>query len=89
MIVAAFQGEVFKAVRRPAIRVTIIILLVLAVGLGYVLTWVIANHPPAPTAGRGGGLSAENIAALKLGLYPVTWCARPSPAGPAWVGYSP
>jgi len=70
VIVSAFRGEVFKAVRRPAIRVTIIILLVLAVGLGYVLTWVIANHPPAPTAGRGGGLSAANIAALKAGLYP-------------------
>lgn len=72
MIVSAFRGEVFKQVRRPAIRVTIIILLVLAVGLGYVLTWVIANHPPAATGRRGGGLTASDIAALKQGLYPAS-----------------
>ena len=68
MILAAFRGELFKAVRRPANRVTIVLLLVLAVGLGYVLTWVIANHPP--TGRRGGGLTSADIAALKAGLYP-------------------
>ncbi|MHB8508817.1 MAG: hypothetical protein ACYDGR_09245 [Candidatus Dormibacteria bacterium] len=72
MIVAAFQGEVFKQVRRPAVRVTIILLLVLAVGLGYVLTWVIANHPPSNPGRRGGGLSAAEVATLKHGLSPIS-----------------
>ncbi|MEA2683926.1 MAG: type transport system permease protein [Chloroflexota bacterium] len=72
MIVAAFRGEVFKQLRRPAVRVTIIILLVLAVGLGYVLTWFIANHPPPATGRRGGGLTPADVAALKRGLHPAS-----------------
>lgn len=69
MIVAVFSGEVFKQRRRPANWVTIVILLVLAVGLGYLLTWVVANHPP--TGQRGQGLTPAEAAALKVGLYPA------------------
>jgi ABC-2 type transport system permease protein len=67
MIFAAFRAEWFKLVRRPSIWVTIGLLLALTVGIGYVLTYLVAIHPPA-TPGQGG----PDFAALRRGMYPAS-----------------
>ncbi|HXC78855.1 MAG TPA: ABC transporter permease subunit [Candidatus Acidoferrum sp.] len=65
MILAAFRAEWFKAVRRPAIWITIGLLLVLAVGVFYVVIYLVATH----TTGRVR-LQGANLASLRSGLYP-------------------
>ena len=45
-MLAAFRGEMFKVARRPAVWVCIILLVLLAVLLGYVLFGFIYSHPP-------------------------------------------
>ncbi len=67
MIFAALRAEPFKLVRRPAIWVTIGLLLSLTVGIGYVVTYLVAIHPPA-TPGQGG----PDFATLRRGLYPAS-----------------
>jgi ABC-type transport system involved in multi-copper enzyme maturation permease subunit len=62
----AFRAEWFKAVRRPAVWVVIALLLILAVGLGYVVLYLVATHPP-PGANR---LQTANLVALRTSLYP-------------------
>ncbi len=67
MIFAAFRAEWFKLVRRPAVWVTIGLLLALTVGIGYVVTYLVAIHPPA-TPGQAG----PDFATLRRGLYPAS-----------------
>jgi len=64
---AAFRGELFKLVRRGSIWVTIGILLALAIGLGYLVTYLVATHPPAGARAR---IQGADFAALRSALYP-------------------
>jgi ABC-2 type transport system permease protein len=65
---AAFRGELFKLVRRPAVWVLIILLLVLAVGLGYFITYLIDTFAPA-SASRGLPPGTK-LSDFKVALYP-------------------
>jgi ABC-2 type transport system permease protein len=67
LILAAIRAEWFKLVRRRALWVTIGLMLVLAVGIEYLLVYVVATHPPARAAGAG-----EALAAARIGLYPAS-----------------
>ncbi len=67
MILAAVRAEWFKLVRRRALWVTIALMLLLAVGIEYLLVYVVATHPPARAAGAGAAL-----AAARTGLYPAS-----------------
>jgi len=64
---AAFRGELFKLFRRSSIWVTIGILLALAIGLGYLVTYLVATHPPAGARVR---LEGADFPALRSALYP-------------------
>jgi ABC-2 type transport system permease protein len=68
VILAALRAEWFKLVRRRAIWVTIGLMLVLAVGIEYVLVYVVATHPPPAAASRAG----ESLAAARMALYPAS-----------------
>ena len=65
MILAAFRAEWFKLSRRPAVWVTIGLLLALAIGIGYLVTYLVATHPPSTSAAN-----AAELATLRPGLYP-------------------
>jgi ABC-2 type transport system permease protein len=66
---AAFRGELFKLVRRPAIWVCIGMLLLLALLIGYALLWLVFTHPPA---GSTQGLPpGANLSDAKVALYPA------------------
>jgi ABC-type transport system involved in multi-copper enzyme maturation permease subunit len=68
LIYAAFRGELFKVVRRPGIWVLVSVLLVLAILVGYVITWLIYTFPPP---GSSQGLPAgTTLADFKIALYP-------------------
>jgi ABC-2 type transport system permease protein len=67
-MLAAFRGELFKLVRRPAVWVLIILLLVLAVGLGYFITYLIDTFAPA-SASRGLPPGTK-LSDFKVALYP-------------------
>jgi ABC-2 type transport system permease protein len=64
MILASVRAEWFKLVRRPATWVTIGLLLALAVGIGYLVTYLVAAHPPQIQGG------APDFAAVRTDLYP-------------------
>lgn len=66
MILDSARAEWFKLLRRPAIRVTIALLLAFGVGIGYLLTYLLVNHPPP-----GQGASAD-LAAVRTDLYPAS-----------------
>ncbi len=67
----AFSGELFKTVRRPAVWVCIVVLLAIAVTIGYGLPWLVETYPPA---GASRGLPAgTTLADLKVSLYPVNF----------------
>jgi ABC-2 type transport system permease protein len=69
--VSTFRWELFKLYKRPAVWVSIAILLVLAIGLGYLLVWYIYSHPPANSSAqlpRG-----TTFADFKVGLYPAAF----------------
>jgi ABC-2 type transport system permease protein len=70
---AALRGEMFKLVRRGSIWVTIGILLVLAVALGYFVTYLVATHPPAGARAR---IEGADFAALRNGLYPASLVSK-------------
>jgi ABC-2 type transport system permease protein len=70
---AALRGELFKLIRRGSIWVTIGILLVLAVALGYLVTYLVATHPPVGARGR---LGEADFAALRNGLYPSSLVSK-------------
>jgi ABC-type transport system involved in multi-copper enzyme maturation permease subunit len=68
-MLAAFRGEMFKVVRRPAVWVSIGMLLVLALLIGYALLWFVFTHPPA---GSSQGLPpGTNLSDNKVALYPA------------------
>jgi ABC-2 type transport system permease protein len=71
LILAAFRAEWFKLARRPAIWVTIGLLLLLAVGIGYVVTYLVATHPPSVRSGEN-----VNFASLRAGLYPASFVKK-------------
>ncbi|HEV8597678.1 MAG TPA: hypothetical protein VGR23_08155 [Candidatus Dormibacteraeota bacterium] len=67
-MIRAFVGEMFKTVRRPAIWVCIVVLLAVAVTIGYAIPWLIYSHPPS---GSGQGLPpGTTLADFKVTLYP-------------------
>jgi ABC-type transport system involved in multi-copper enzyme maturation permease subunit len=67
-MLAAFRGELFKFVRRPAVWVLVILLLLLAVGLGYVITYLIDTFaPPSASQGLPPGTKLSDF---KVALYP-------------------
>jgi ABC-2 type transport system permease protein len=67
-MVAAFRGELYKLVRRPGVWVLVILLLVLAVLLGYVVTYLIDTFAP-PSAAQGLP-PGTTLADFKVALYP-------------------
>ena len=68
---AAFRGELFKVVRRPGVWVLVIVLLVLAILIGYAITWLIYTFPPK---GASQGLPAEaSLSDFKVTLYPANF----------------
>ena len=71
MILAAFRAEWFKLVRRPAIWVTIGLLLLLGVAVGYAIPYLVATHPPSNV-----GRNAAEFAAIRAGLYPATFVRK-------------
>jgi ABC-2 type transport system permease protein len=67
-MLAAFRGELFKLVRRPGVWVLVILLMVLAVLLGYAVTYLIDTFAPA---GSSQGLPpGTTLADFKVALYP-------------------
>jgi ABC-2 type transport system permease protein len=65
---SAFRGELFKVVRRPGIWVLVSVLLVLAILIGYAITWLIYTFPPpGSTQGLPPGTT---LADFKVALYP-------------------
>jgi ABC-2 type transport system permease protein len=67
-MVAAFRGELFKAVRRPGIWVLVGLFLALAILLGYAITYLIYTHPP-PNSSQGLP-PGVTLADFKIALYP-------------------
>src|SRR5258708_11820433 len=68
---AAFRGELFKVVRRPGVWVLVIVLLVLAILIGYAITWLIYTFPPK---GASQGLpEGTTLSAFKVTLYPANF----------------
>lgn len=65
MIVNAIRAEWFKVMRRPAVWVTIGLMLALSVGLEYVLVYAVAIHPP-----RGAERLGSTLVTLRRDLYP-------------------
>ena len=65
---SVFRGELFKVVRRPGIWVLVSVLLVLAILIGYAITWLIYTFPPP---GSSQGLPpGTTLADFKVALYP-------------------
>ena len=67
-MLAAFRGELFKFVRRPAVWVLVVLLLLLAVGLGYVITYLIDTF--APSSASQGLPPGTKLSDFKVALYP-------------------
>ncbi len=67
-MVAAFQGELFKAVRRPGIWVLVGLFLGLAILIGYAITYLIYTHPP-PNSSQGLP-PGTTLSDFKIALYP-------------------
>ncbi len=67
----AFAGELFKTVRRPAVWVCVLVLLGVAVTIGYGIPWLIATYAKLPAGSTGGGDTATALADIKLALYPI------------------
>ena len=65
MTVAALRAEWFKLIRRPAIWVTAGLLVTLVVVVGYLVTYLVATHPPQEPHQVGA-----DVGALRAGLYP-------------------
>jgi ABC-2 type transport system permease protein len=68
LILAAIRAEWFKLVRRRALWVTIGLMVVLAVGIEYLLVYVVATHTPA----RAGGEARVALAGARTALYPAS-----------------
>ena len=70
-VVSVFRWELFKLYKRPAVWVSLVILLGLAVALGYLLVWYIYSHPPANA--QSSLPRGATFADLKVGLYPAAF----------------
>ena len=67
-MLAAFSWESFKLYKRPAVWVSIGLLLVLAVGLGYVIFYLVYTYSPASSnTGLPRGVTLKDF---KIALYP-------------------
>jgi ABC-2 type transport system permease protein len=67
-MLATFRGELYKLVRRPGVWVLVLLLLALAILIGYAITYVIDTFSPASAA---QGLPAgTTLADFKVALYP-------------------
>jgi ABC-2 type transport system permease protein len=70
-MLAVIQWEYFKFLKRPAVWVSIGILLVLAVGLGYALFYALYTYsPPSSSAGLPKGVKLSDF---KIQLYPAAF----------------
>jgi ABC-2 type transport system permease protein len=67
VILAAVRAELFKLVRRPALWITIGLMLALAITIEYMLVYLVATHPPASAARVGATLAIARAA-----LYPAS-----------------
>ena len=67
-MIAAFRGELFKFARRPAVWVLVILLLLLAVGLGYAVTYLVDTF--ASSSGSRGLPPGTKLSDFKVALYP-------------------
>jgi ABC-2 type transport system permease protein len=71
-VVAAFSWETFKLYKRPAVWVCIGLLLVLAIGLGYLTFYLVYTY--APTGANNGGLPrGVTLKDFKVALYPAAF----------------
>lgn len=70
-MIRSLLGELFKTIRRPAVWVCIVLLVAVAVSIGYGLPWLIYTHPPAraETSLPAGTTFAD----LKVTLYPANF----------------
>lgn len=70
-MLAAFRGEIFKVVRRPAVWVCVVALIALAVTFSYVLLGLVYSHPPQ---GSSTGLpKGETLSIFLVTLYPLNF----------------
>jgi ABC-2 type transport system permease protein len=68
-VLAAFRWETFKLYKRPAVWVCIGLLLVLAIGLGYLTFYLVYTY--APSGPNNGGLPrGVTLKDFKIALYP-------------------
>lgn len=68
-MIRAFGAELFKAARRPAVWVCVVVLAGIAVTIGYALPWFVATYPPAGSAQQLP--QGTTLADIKVALYPV------------------
>lgn len=68
---SAFAGELYKTVRRPAVWVCVLVLLAVAVTIGYAIPWAFETFSP-PSAVRGLP-EGTTLADLKVALYPANF----------------
>jgi ABC-2 type transport system permease protein len=67
-VIAAFTWETFKLYKRPAVWVSIGLLLILAIGLGYVIFYLVYTLSPASSnTGLPPGVTLKDF---KVALYP-------------------
>ena len=68
---AAFSWEAFKLYKRPAVWVCIGLLLVLAIGLGYLTFYLVYTYAPSgPNSGLPRGVTLRDF---KIALYPAAF----------------
>ena len=66
----AFEGELFKTVRRIAVWVCIVGLLAVAVTIGYGIPWLFETYTKLPAGSSSGLPPGTTLADLKVALYP-------------------
>jgi ABC-2 type transport system permease protein len=70
-VLAAFTWESFKLLRRPAVWVCVGLLLVLAIGLGYLTFYLVYTYASGgPNSGLPRGVTLKDF---KIALYPVSF----------------
>jgi ABC-type transport system involved in multi-copper enzyme maturation permease subunit len=68
-VLASFTWESFKLYKRPAVWVCVALLLVLAIGLGYVTFYLVYTYgSTGPNSGLPRGVTLKDF---KVGLYPA------------------
>jgi ABC-2 type transport system permease protein len=70
-VLAAFRWESYKLYKRPAVWVCIGLLLVLAIGLGYLTFYLVYTYAPSgPNSGLPRGVTLKDF---KIALYPAAF----------------